>query len=222
VKNRTSQRSGRSLGWIAAAAILCVGGPALAHPTGYPHRHVRAGYGYDPQQDEWVTRVYLGFGVEGAGVINQSASRGIIASGGGAGIWLGFRVLRALALEFGYHSTYHNPIDQFDAYWGYVGTSYLVWSEVTADLKLHLPTHSNLDPYLMGGGGWNFIGRGYGSDFSGPGFHAGGGLDVWLSHFVTLGVRGYYRGAYFSVPLRTADSDYISSLVFQANLGLHF
>lgn len=207
---------------LAAAALLGGARAATAHPTGYPHRHVR-GYGYAPQEDEYMTRVYLGFGGQFAGIIGDSGKFGVVKSGGGGSVWLGFRFTPLLALEFGYQGTYHNPADYFDYYGYYVGTDYLVWSLVSADLKFHLPTHSNLDPYLQAGAGYSWLGReGYGTDWSGPAFELGPGLDVWLGHFLTIGVRGLYRGAYLSGPLRSQSSDFLSALVFQANLAIHF
>ena len=109
------------------------------------------------------------------------------------GAMVGFRFNEAVALEFSYD-------DQFN---GLFGTG---WSTdaYQASVLLYLPVSDQVQPYLVGGIGvymstYNYwVHDGYDPyivsevDFTDAGFHAGGGVDIFLSPNIALTLDGRY------------------------------
>ena len=60
----------------------------------------------------------------------------------------------------------------------------------------------------------------------GVAFRLGGGMDFWVSPFVTIGGRLLYQGLYFGNPdVETQVNDYsnfVSGISVDANLAIHF
>jgi hypothetical protein len=206
-----------------AALFLTLPNVASAHYTGFPHRH--AGYyAAGPYGAPPIDRpgVYLGLAGMGDFVVNQSNWGGeFIGQGGGFSGFLGIRLDRNFAIEFGIAETLHNPA-QTD-----IGYSWLYLTAVTADLKIFFPNQSNVRPFVQGGLGYYGLGyvvEGGSADqslTSGGGFQLGGGLDIWLNPFWSLGGRLLYHGIYLS----GAPGDkqpFLSTMSLEANLQIHF
>lgn len=209
---------------LLLTGLLLVGGAAAAHPTGYPHRHVRS-YGYQQAEapaDE--VRAHLGFSGFATAVLGQSGGPELIAAGGGASVFGGLRLGPRLGLELGWTGSFHNGSPVYEQSGYYIGTSYLALNGITMDALLHLPSRSRVDPFLQAGAGYWFLGReGSGADWSGPGLDAGAGLDIWLSPFLTLGPRGLYRYARLAPNFTAEDRvTHLSALTLELRLAAHF
>ncbi len=146
----------------------------------------------------WVNRWYNPYarphfymGIEGVGVavLNETGPRAFLDHGGGFNLFLGGRLNRWAALEFGWQATFHNP--ELDV-WGRpidrVGLQAL-----TMDFKFY-PVHGRVQPYVSGGMGLYMMGDSFDVFAEGPGFQVGGGIDFWLSRWASLGLRVQYRG----------------------------
>jgi hypothetical protein len=215
-----------SLVLAVVVALLALPRPAAAHYTGYPHRHVY-GPGYGPERFN-IDRpgVYLGLGGVGAIILNQAnsdpADPDFISHGGGGQVFLGVRIAPMFALEFGYAQTGHNAVT--DGYGNLV--DYLALHALTADAKLIFPNRSNVRPYVQGGVGYYALTQGYGDPTSGGGFQLGGGVDIWLNPWWSLGGRILYHGIKFTdiggdyrIP---GNKPFLSYASLDLNIQLHF
>jgi hypothetical protein len=168
--------------------------------------------------------MYLGISGMGDFVVNQANSSvgDFIGQGGGFGLMLGVRLNPVFALEFGYQETLHNPVE--DVYGNTI--DWLGLHGVTADIKLIFPNPSNVRPYIQGGVG--FYGLAYAfSDWvaSGGGFQLGGGLDIWLNPWWSLGARLLYHGIYLNditYADGSSESPFLSTVSIEGNLQIHF
>lgn len=109
------------------------------------------------------------------------------------GVTLGYRFNDAMAIELSYDDNFN----------GVFGTG---WSTdaYQASLLLYLPVSQKVQPYLVGGVGvymstYNYwVSNGYDSeivtevDYTDGGFHAGGGLEIFLNDFASLTIDGRY------------------------------
>jgi opacity protein-like surface antigen len=209
---------------VAALALTCPRA-AAAHDTGYPHRHVYgAGVPGMPTLNIDRPGVYLGAALVGNIVVNQTdapTSDGFISHGGGAQLLLGVRIIPYLGLEFAYTQTVHNPVQ--DSAWQSV--SYLALHALTADLKLIFPNRSNVRPYLQAGLGYYFLTKDYQDAVSGGGFQLGGGVDIWLNPWWSLGARVLYHGIKFDnvgIPGAATSKPFLSTASLDLNVQVHF
>jgi hypothetical protein len=81
----------------------------------------------------------------------------------------------------------------------------------TADVKLHVPTRSRLEPFFQGGLGFAILGANYPANYnydkvfaSGLAFNVGGGLEFFAGSWISIGGRLLYRGFRFGEPSATA------------------
>ena len=109
------------------------------------------------------------------------------------GLTFGYRFNDALAIELSYD-------DHFN---GIFGTG---WStdSYQASLLLYFPISKKVQPYLVGGIGvymstYNYwASNGYDStiitevDYTDGGFHAGGGVEIFMNEFVSIAIDGRY------------------------------
>ena len=218
-----------SLVLAVVVALLALPRPAAAHYTGFPHRHV---YGYQPAQPGYpgmprfnIDRpgVYLGGALVGNIIINQADAPGgqnFISHGGGGALFLGVRISPHFALEFGYTQTAHNPVED---YWGNI-LDYLALHALTADAKIIFPNQSNVRPYIQGGLGYYILTQQYSDATSGGGFQLGGGVDIWLNPWWSLGGRVLYHGIKFADVGNgtTASKPFLSTASLDLNLQVHF
>ncbi len=122
-----------------------------------------------------------------------------IEDGGSAnlGFTLGFRVSNPVAIEFSldYHSSEFSAVDR---------TTYAF----QASLLLYLTSNTNVQPYLVGGGGYYISGYDYWingykyTDFTSHKFggHLGAGIDIMLGEYSTITFDVRYIGVDEDVP----------------------
>ncbi len=225
-----------SLALAVVIALLALPGAASAHYTGYPHRHVY-GYGYAPGAPGMpgmpsynIDRpgVYLGGAFVGAIILNQANSDpsdpNFIDHGGGGNLHLGVRIAPMFALEFGYTLTGHNTVT--DAYGNVI--DYLAIHALTLDGKLIFPNRSNVRPYVQAGVGYYALTQSFTDPTSGGGFQLGGGLDIWLNPWWSLGGRSLYHGVKFQniggayAPAVGNNAPFLSYAELEINLQVHF
>ncbi|HEY3355453.1 MAG TPA: outer membrane beta-barrel protein [Polyangia bacterium] len=165
--------------------------------------------------------VSLGFAGMGNFVVNQANApvNGFIDQGGGFGIFVGFRVAPMLALELGYALNIHNPVQDPSG----VTIDALLLHAGTFDLKLIIPTPSNVRPFLQVGiGVYELASYADSTNYvTGVGFQLGGGLDVWLNRGLSIGVRALYHGISFTDNIGT-DKPFLSTVSLEGNLQFHF
>jgi hypothetical protein len=217
-----------SLAVAVVIALLALPQAASAHYTGFPHRHVY-GYGYQPGQPGMPSYnidrpgVYLGGALVGNIIINQADNPGgqeFISHGGGGQLFLGVRIAPYFALEFAYAQTAHNPVQD---YWGNT-IDYLALHALTADAKIIFPNRSNVRPYIQGGLGYYILTQNYNDAVSGGGFQLGGGIDIWLNPWWSLGGRVLYHGIKFAEVGNGSSSSkpFLSTASLDLNLQVHF
>ncbi|HEY3355478.1 MAG TPA: outer membrane beta-barrel protein [Polyangia bacterium] len=202
------------------ALLLTLPSVASAHYTGYPHRHgyyVGPGYGAPPIDRPGV---YLGIGGFGDIVANQANSPvDFLTSGAGYNLFLGVRLNPNFALEFGWGQGFHN---QQNDYFGNT-LDYIALNHLTADLKIIFPNPSNVRPYIQAGLGFYMLTDAFNSDIaSGGGFQLGGGLDIYLNPWWSIGGRLLYHGIKFGDLNGTNNAPYLSTVSLEANLQVHF
>jgi hypothetical protein len=145
----------------------------------------------------WVNRVnpyarphfYLGAEGQGLVVLGATGPRSFLDHGGGFDLFVGGRLNRWAALEFGWQATFHNP--EYDVWGNRVDRVGL--QALTLDGKFY-PVHGPVQPYVSGGGGLYLMGDSFSVFAEGPGFQIGGGIDFWLTRNMSLGLRAQYRG----------------------------
>jgi hypothetical protein len=204
--------------WILAAALAAVLVPEVASAQRYYGQPRPARPVYHASPTTW----YMGLGLFGTSILDQSGGPEQLESGGGISVWAGLHVNEVLSLEVGWLGSFHNPADV--GTWYGAETDFLVLEGVTADARLHL-TRGNrgFDPYLQGGVGLYFLGsEHFGMDSIGTGFQAGGGFDFWVGSQVTLGVRARYHGISMGPPPSGDNDTFISAATVEGSLGVHF
>jgi hypothetical protein len=172
--------------------------------------------------------VYIGGALFGNFVLNQAnapSGGDMLGQGGGGAVFLGFRFSPNLALEIGGLGAAHGAQNLYNT-WTLAGG--------TADLKVIFPMPNNVRPFLQAGVGYYNLMSDYADQTvssGGVGFQLGGGLDLWLNHFWTLGARALYRGIYFTdqcfgdgtcVANGTGNNLFLSTLSIEGNLAVHF
>ncbi|MCC6746571.1 MAG: hypothetical protein IT371_02870 [Deltaproteobacteria bacterium] len=176
------------------------------------------GYGYAPPPPpptnpyfSFRHRVhgYVGGHLSGLVVAKQLSdySDGYMGHGGGAGLHGGIRLGPFVALELNWGMTFHNETFH-EPGWTVTYLDSLYLMSITADVKVFIPTRGPVEPFFQAGVGFAYLGPNYSSYYggsgtvfaSGPTFDAGGGVEVWLGPWFSLGGRLLYRGFYFGNP----------------------
>ncbi len=158
-------------------------------------------------------------GAEGVASVflNQTGPHSFIGDGGGLNLFLGGRVARHVAIEFGWQPTFHGAPGV-----GQPFTQDLGLSALTFDVKL-FPIVSWVQPYFAVGPGAYLL-----TDYSlrplaaGAGYQIGGGIDFWVLPVLSLGLKAQYRGATLIDYDTQNDSSYVSMLTFAANITGRF
>lgn len=202
------------------------------------------GYGYGPQprpQFGFRHRMhgYVGGQLMGMAMLHQGVEgvqAGYIGPGGGFGLFGGVRLGPFVALELNWTFTAHDETWEDGTGYVYTDIDFLQIQTLTADFKLHIPTRGRIEPFIQAGAGFAFFGvtgdwaeDGYIYN-SGPTFSLGGGLDLWLGPWFSIGGRVLYRGMYFGNddPYKTSrgtiyrKENYISGLSIDVNAQIHF
>jgi hypothetical protein len=217
------------------------GGGGYGHGGGY-------GYGAPQPAPRWGYRHrihgYVGAQLTGIGIINEKTdytTGGYLGGGGGGGgIFGGVRLGPFFSLELNWNITYHNVQED----WGYYSAFHLQVIELNG--KIHIPTQSIVEPYVQLGIGFAFLGASWDDSYCGYhtcyvdsgdyifakgfDFNIGGGLDIWLSPFMSLGGRVLYKGMRFGEPTYSTKSgttstkyaNFASAINFDLNVALHF
>jgi hypothetical protein len=207
---------------LAMLLAIVASRTAEAHPG-----HGPGYYGGRPAQQiggpDSRTTWYMGVGLFGTSILDQTGGPEVLDDGGGISVWAGLHLNDALSLEIGWLGSFHNPAD-VDTWWG-TETDFLVLEGVTADARLHLARGGSVfDPYLTGGVGVYFLGSEHlGMDSVGGGFQVGGGFDVWVGPAVTIGLRARYHGISMGPPDGEGENDtFISAATVEGSLAFHF
>lgn len=197
----------------------------------------RYGYGYGPAprpQFGYRHRFhgYVGGELLGMGVVKQRLEDvGRLGPGGGVGLYGGIRLGPFVALELNWTFTAHDE-SWDDGNVTYTAPDSLQMQTLTADVKLHIPTHGIFEPFVQAGAGFAFMGimGDYYNDGyifqSGGTWSLGGGGDFWFSPWFTLGGRVLYRGMYFTEneynQQLDARQNTVHALSFEITAGIHF
>jgi len=224
---------------LLGGLILVASAPAEAQ-YGY-------GYGPPPSRPQFGYRhrfhPYIGAELTGIGILGQSTdyqTGGYLGKGGGGGgLFAGLRMGPFFSLELNWNITYHNVVDTWDTYYGdYWSAFHLQTVELNA--KVHIPTYGPVEPFFQAGIGFAFLGVSWDDRYyaayhdtgdyifaSGPAFNLGGGMDWWLSPFLSFGARILYKGMRFGDPVKyqggnTYYANFASAINVDLNLALHF
>ncbi len=135
---------------------------------------------------------HVGLALTGNSLLGDDGSfTGAMDSGGGFGLELGMRVAPRWSLDINGQASFHDV--------GAGGIDSATLSSVGVDLRYFLSGWNNrLQPYLQLGVGAYMLSAsdsGFDETLSGPGFQAGGGVDIYLTRAVSIGGKLLYRGA---------------------------
>jgi hypothetical protein len=157
----------------------------------------------------------------------HDSSLGLIGAGAGFGVTGGLRIGPAISLELNWSTTWHHrtPDPSRDD-----GISSLVVMSYLAGIKIHLPTEGPVDLFLLGAGGYTYVGshldlgeRSFRTLATGPTVELGGGMDLWLGRHLSIGGQLVYRGMWLGdshlEPYGRAGK--VGFLVLDVNLVLH-
>jgi opacity protein-like surface antigen len=188
------------LAFVAFVGLVAASTPARADWVWVNNRY------YNP-----YARPHFYMGIEGQGIVVLGATgpNAFLDHGGGFDLFVGARLNRWAALEFGWQATFHNPeVDDFGREVDRVGLQAL-----TLDAKFY-PVHGRVQPYLSGGAGLYLLGDSFSVFSEGAGFQLGGGIDFWLTRHMSLGLRAQYRGVDMVDYDTHNDDTYLSLLSF--------
>lgn len=160
---------------------------------------------------------YIGFGGAGVAVLDQSGPHTFLQHGGGFDLFLGGRLGKWTALELNWQPSFHE--NQKDIFGNNIPTIGL--DAITLDVKIFF-LHGFVQPYFTAGVGAYLLGDPFRPNAEGPGYQIGGGIDFWLGHHVTLGIKLQYRGVELYDFDRFGDNTYVSLFNGEGNLGIHF
>ena len=243
------RKHGKILTCLVPAALLAL--VALA-PQDAEAQYYRGGYrggapsyGGPRGAPRWGFRHrlhgYIGGQLSGFIVAAQVTEydHGYLGHGGGGGLYGGVRLGPFVSLEANWNITFHDESWRAVTPGGtviedrYLDSIYLM--TLTADAKIHIPTRGPVEPFFQGGIGFAFIGATYADpDYDGdtifakgPAFNLGGGLDIWLGPWLSVGGRLLYRGPYFTQDDFTgqaikAESNYVNGVDIDVFLTFHF
>lgn len=234
---------------LVPAALLALFTLAPQHAEAQYYRggggyHGGGGYGGPHGAPRWGFRHrlhgYIGGQLSGFIVAAQVTEydHGYLGHGGGGGLYGGVRLGPFVSLEANWNITFHDESWRTVTPGGtviedtYLDSIYLM--TLTADAKIHIPTRGPVEPFFQGGIGFAFIGATYAQGYDGdsifakgPAFNLGGGLDIWLGPWLSVGGRLLYRGLYFTQDDLTgaaisSESNFVNGVTIDAFLTFHF
>ena len=212
--------------WIAIGSICVslIGNVASAQYRPYE--------GYRPrprplQLRRHMLHGYLGGQLMGVVIAKQiTDTTGYLGHGGGAGLFGGLRINPFFSAEFNWNITFHD--ETFQTATGTITILDSLYMNIfSLDGKLHIPTRGPVEPFIQGGVGFVMVGdTGTEGIFAtGPTFCLGGGLDVWLGSFFSLGGRLLYRGFVFGdpdLPSSRRSDNFANGVSVDLNATFHF
>ena len=168
---------------------------------------------------------HFGIGVNGTSVLSADGSTLTegLGSGGGFDLGFGFRLAPEFSLDFNWMMSFH------DAGNGAAGDEAAL-THFSIDGRVFLTGRDRrLQPYIQAGIGAYILARdSWDYDtLSGVGFQLGGGLDFYLTRYVSIGAKLLYRGAHLdnaeeAWPTFPTESTWMSALSFGGDLKFHF
>ena len=189
------------LALVSGIILLTLSTPAMAQLSKLGHAPVLFG----DAGPRYRMHAYMGGQLMGIGAVDQTAGedQGYLSRfGGGIGLFGGVRLSPHWSLEGNWTFALHDEaIAGPNVGDGHFESIYLM--SVTADVKVHLPTNSPMEPYLQVGGGLLMSGAIHLDDrveqrpdsFGvGAMINAGVGLDLWVTRHISMGARVLYRG----------------------------
>lgn len=170
-------------------------------------------------------------------VTDYAGGNGYLGHGGGGGLFGGIRLSPFVSLELNWLITYHNQTFVYgNNYVSYLDALYMM--SFTGDVKIHIPTYGPVEPFFQGGVGFAYLGPTWASGYvvdggifsKGPTFDLGGGLDIWLNPWFSLGGRILYRGYFFTEPtyvvrgssVPTPQSNFVNAVGIDLFATFHF
>jgi hypothetical protein len=149
------------------------------------------------------------FGVGGAGVLVLATDRELgLSNGGGFSLFGGLDLGRYFAVEFGYAASFHSTRPTNCTVVGCAPNNASL-SFISLDIRLRLPTGTRFVPFVQASGFGTVLGRDavffdrfndaffQGHQYSwGGGAGAGGGFDLWITPWGSLGARAIYRASF--------------------------
>jgi hypothetical protein len=161
---------------------------------------------------------YLGAEAVGVAVVDQTGPRAFLDHGGGFNLFIGGRFNRVFALEFGWQPTFHN--NEVNIFGDRIGTIGL--EALTLDAKLYPFRTRVVQPFFTIGAGAYLLGDNFAVFAEGPGYQIGGGVDFWIGHHASLGLKVQYRGVALFDYDAYQDNTYLSLITGSANVTVRF
>jgi hypothetical protein len=171
----------------------------------------------------WITRAPVPYerthfylGAEGvvSALVYETGSRRLLGSGGGFNLFLGGRVSRRVALEFGWSPIFYG---QPGALLPQQSRSGLSLSALSMDLKIY-PLLDWVQPYFaIGPSGYLLTDNAFDYLAGGAGWQIGGGVDLWLARRFSIGIKTQYRGVALTDYDNAGSSTYASMLTLGAD-----
>lgn len=187
-------------------------------PTYAPRPRRVAEIAYNPM-------FHFGVGVNGTSVLSADGSQLTdgLDSGAGFEMSFGWRLAPRFSLDFTWLMSFH------DAAVGAAGPEAALTS-LSVDGRFFLVDRSRqtqpyvqlgVGAYILGTDSWDF------NALTGAGFQLGGGVDFYLSRYVSIGAKVLYRGAYLDNAESTwsqfpTESTWLSAVTYGGDLKFHF
>lgn len=168
---------------------------------------------------------HFGIGVNGNSVMGSDSDLTVgLGSGAGFDLGFGWRIADTVSLDFNWLMSFHDAGDTTAT--GDEGAL----SSLDIDLRFFLTDRSRrVQPYVLVGVGAYILGRdSWNFDtLTGAGFQLGGGADLYLTKYVSIGGKILYRGAYLDNADSTwsyypTASTWLSAVTYGADLKFHF
>lgn len=220
---------------ITLSTILCSGLTREARAQ-IPVQHTPVLHG--DAGDRHHFHAYAGGHLMGLAAVTQSAEsrpdRYLSRFGGGLGLFAGLRLNPYVSLEGNWTFGLHDEANAGEAPTGDLESIYLM--TVTADIKVHLPTRSPMEPFLQAGGGMILSGAIELNDKEvprhnklsvGATYTLGAGLDVSVTRHISVGGRVLYRGMALGEPREDLRQErrfrnLVHCISVDASASLHF
>jgi opacity protein-like surface antigen len=232
---------------LAAVSALVVGlaaASASAHPASFPHSHdaehpptreiqapprpapVYVEAPAEEAPEPWRRPVfYLGLGGFGSAIACERGQNFScdMDGGGGVELFLGWRLGGVLGIDLDWMTSFHDAPTAFDP------TMTAALTTVAANLRFYIiPSSRRIEPYVLLGIGGTALSRD--SEFlptlTGPSLSTGAGIDINLTRRLTLGVKGFWRGAWLAdrdeFALEPVEKSFLSTVSAGAHLRVNF
>lgn len=205
--------------------------PPAYRPRPYyrpPPRRVYVAPTYYPRPRREVEPVYdpifhFGIGVNGTSAFSDDSAITDVGSGAGFDLSFGWRMAPSFSLDFNWLMSFHDADDT-------AGGDEAALTSFSIDGRFFLTDKSRqVQPYLQAGIGAYILGRdSWDYDtLTGVGFQLGGGVDIYLSRYVSIGGKLLYRGAHLdnaedAWPSFPTQAAWLNAFTYGGDLKFHF